>query len=186
MGTRDAGATKARILAAAISEFAERGHAGARVDSIARAAESNVRMIYAYFDSKSGLFDAAVTAAVERMAESVPVRPDALAVWAGELFDFHDRDPAVLRVCLWAQLERPTAVAEPLAAYAAKARAVTGSVGGPFTPVDALAIIYAIAQAWEMAPAGLLAEDRPGMDDDARTRGRRASAVAAVERLFGA
>ena len=56
--TRDAEATKARILAAAKAEFAENGLGGARVDEIAARAEANKRMLYHYFGSKEGLFQA--------------------------------------------------------------------------------------------------------------------------------
>ncbi|MEP1206378.1 MAG: TetR/AcrR family transcriptional regulator [Rhizobiaceae bacterium] len=54
--TRSAEATKGRILAAAKSEFARLGFAGARVDEIAEKAQANKRMIYHYFDSKERLF----------------------------------------------------------------------------------------------------------------------------------
>lgn len=54
--TRDAEATKARILEAAKREFAKNGLGGARVDVIAEKASANKRMIYHYFDSKEGLF----------------------------------------------------------------------------------------------------------------------------------
>ena len=53
---RDADATKARILAAAKSEFARLGLGGARVDEIADKARANKRMIYHYFGSKEDLF----------------------------------------------------------------------------------------------------------------------------------
>ncbi|MEM6461071.1 MAG: TetR/AcrR family transcriptional regulator [Pseudomonadota bacterium] len=53
---RDADATKARILAAAKSEFASAGLAGARVDKIAEKARANKRMIYHYFGGKEQLF----------------------------------------------------------------------------------------------------------------------------------
>ena len=56
--TRDAEATKARLLAAATAEFAAYGVAGARVDRIAGAAQANKQLIYAYFGSKDDLFDA--------------------------------------------------------------------------------------------------------------------------------
>ncbi len=56
--TRDAEATKARILAAAKSEFARLGLGGARVDEIAEKAKANKRMIYHYFGSKEDLFRA--------------------------------------------------------------------------------------------------------------------------------
>ncbi len=49
---------KARILAAAEAEFAEKGPAGARVDEIAAAACINKRMLYAYFGNKEALYEA--------------------------------------------------------------------------------------------------------------------------------
>lgn len=54
--TRDAVATRARILSAAKQEFAEFGLGGARVDVIAERAKANKRMIYHYFGSKEALF----------------------------------------------------------------------------------------------------------------------------------
>lgn len=54
--TRDADATKARILLAAKKEFAENGLGGARVDEIAERANANKRMIYHYFGNKEELF----------------------------------------------------------------------------------------------------------------------------------
>lgn len=58
--TRDAEATKARILDAAKREFAKNGLGGARVDVIAEKARANKRMIYHYFNSKEGLFQTIV------------------------------------------------------------------------------------------------------------------------------
>jgi TetR/AcrR family transcriptional regulator len=49
-GSRD------RLLAAAASEFAARGFAGANVDRIARAARLNKAMIYYHFKSKAALY----------------------------------------------------------------------------------------------------------------------------------
>ncbi|HEX9554197.1 MAG TPA: helix-turn-helix domain-containing protein, partial [Streptosporangiaceae bacterium] len=50
---RNAEDTKKRILAAATEEFTEHGIAGARVDRIAAAANSNKAMLYAYFGTRS-------------------------------------------------------------------------------------------------------------------------------------
>ena len=55
---RDAAATRRRILTAAKAEFANNGLGGARVDEIAERADANKRMIYHYFGSKEGLFQA--------------------------------------------------------------------------------------------------------------------------------
>lgn len=58
--TRDAEATRRRILQAAKREFARLGLGGARVDRIAERAKANKRMIYHYFGGKEALFTAVV------------------------------------------------------------------------------------------------------------------------------
>ena len=179
MGQRDAGATRARILSAAITEFAAHGHSGGRVERIAKDAESNVRMIYAYFGNKSGLFDAALASAIAGMAEDVPPMPLDLPAWVGELFDFHQRRPEVLRICLWAQLERPDAASEPLEAYLAKVESVQPQASPVIGAVDLLVIIYAVAQAWQLAPMGLLA-----VDGRADSGTRRAAAIESIARIL--
>ncbi|MDE0659973.1 MAG: helix-turn-helix transcriptional regulator [Gammaproteobacteria bacterium] len=57
---RDSDRTRANILAAAVSEFAARGYAGARVDRIASRAGANKRMIYHHFGGKKAIFQAAL------------------------------------------------------------------------------------------------------------------------------
>jgi AcrR family transcriptional regulator len=47
-----------RIVAAARLEFAGRGYAGARVDAIARAARVNKQLLFYYYHSKRGLYQA--------------------------------------------------------------------------------------------------------------------------------
>ena len=53
---RDPEGTKAAILAAATSEFAEHGFGGARVDAIAERARINKRMLYHYWGDKEALY----------------------------------------------------------------------------------------------------------------------------------
>jgi AcrR family transcriptional regulator len=53
---RDPARTRAQILEAALTEFAHKGLAGARVDQIAARAGVNKRMIYHYFGNKEDLF----------------------------------------------------------------------------------------------------------------------------------
>ena len=179
MGQRDAEATRGRILSSAVTEFAAHGYSGGRIDRIAQDAASNVRMIYAYFGNKSGLFDAALADAIVRMAAAVPPQPGDLPAWVGDLFDFHQSRPEVLRICLWAQLERPEAATEPLETYLAKVESVQQHASTAIGAVDLLVIIYAIAQAWQLAPTGLLAADR-----HAGTETRRAAAVESVTRIL--
>jgi TetR/AcrR family transcriptional regulator len=64
---RDPDATKAKILAAAWHEFAQKGFAGARVDAIATRSGANKRMIYHYYGDKEGLFVAVLEAAYDRV-----------------------------------------------------------------------------------------------------------------------
>jgi AcrR family transcriptional regulator len=50
-----------RIIVAAREEFASRGFDGARVDRIARAARVNKQLLFYYYHSKRGLFQAVLT-----------------------------------------------------------------------------------------------------------------------------
>jgi AcrR family transcriptional regulator len=59
--------TRACILDAATAEFSARGLGGARVDSIARAAGVNKRMLYHYFGNKEALFLAVLERAYEKI-----------------------------------------------------------------------------------------------------------------------
>ena len=103
-GTRD------RLFAAAATEFAARGFAGANVDRIALAARVNKAMLYYHFKSKAGLYqeilkdmfqavaarlgDAAATrsdpadrikALVEAIAREAEARPHFPAIWLREI-----------------------------------------------------------------------------------------------------
>jgi len=62
--------TKDKILAAATKLFAAKGLEGARVDEIAQRSGANKNMIYHYFGSKEGLFEAVL----ERMYETIRSR----------------------------------------------------------------------------------------------------------------
>ena len=54
----DPDATRANIIEVATREFAENGLDGARVDEIAEKTRTSKRMIYYYFESKEGLYQA--------------------------------------------------------------------------------------------------------------------------------
>ena len=62
-GPRDPERTSASILAAAVTEFTDKGYAGARIDSIAAKSGANKRMIYHYFGDKDGLYLAVLESA---------------------------------------------------------------------------------------------------------------------------
>lgn len=56
LARRNGPESKERILTAALREFSRRGFSGARVQRIAAAAPTNIRMIYHFFGSKEGLY----------------------------------------------------------------------------------------------------------------------------------
>lgn len=57
---RDPVATKAALLQAAVTEYAAKGFAGARIDEIAQRAGVNKQLVYHYFGSKDELYRAAL------------------------------------------------------------------------------------------------------------------------------
>jgi AcrR family transcriptional regulator len=103
---RDADATRRRILEAATAEFAAHGIAGARVDRIAASAGANKSLIYAYFGSKDGLFDAVFDAAVVATVDEIPIDADDLPAYAARLYDHRLERPDLLRLAHWDRLER--------------------------------------------------------------------------------
>ncbi|WP_327139262.1 TetR family transcriptional regulator [Nocardia sp. NBC_01327] len=101
----DSTATKERILAAASTEFAEYGVAGARVDRIAATAQANKRAIYDYFGDKKALFAAVLENLMSELAEAVSPSDGDLGAYAGLLFDYHRAHPEAMRLLLWEALE---------------------------------------------------------------------------------
>lgn len=96
--------TRARILSAALHEFASKGFAGARVDAIARRARSNKRMLYHYFGDKRGLFEATVRSVLDDKARSIDVAPRTLEDGLPYLFDAAMTRPEWTRMMQWEAL----------------------------------------------------------------------------------
>src|SRR5437016_13458840 len=90
--------TQERILKAAFKEFAGKGFAGARVDSIARRAGINKRMLYHYFGDKEALFREVLRRKMaQRLAWSVATPNDpaeSLPYW----FDLACKDMDLIRL----------------------------------------------------------------------------------------
>jgi AcrR family transcriptional regulator len=101
----DAEDTRQRIFTAGAAEFAEHGLAGARVDRIARAARANKQAIYLYYGSKEKLFTAVLRAKLEEVRVSVSIDPDSLAESVGQIFDWYQEHPELIRLLLWEALE---------------------------------------------------------------------------------
>lgn len=100
--------TRLRLLEAAMEEFALYGFAGARVDRIAELAKCNKQAIYAYYESKEGLFDAVFQRMVDETIHAVPIDAFDLPKYAAGLFDHYRLHPEVLRLGRWHALERET------------------------------------------------------------------------------
>ena len=77
--TRDAAATRRRLIDAARAEFAQYGIAGSRVDRIAANAGANKAQIYNYFGSKDQLF-AAVWERSPRISLKIPLEMSLMCV----------------------------------------------------------------------------------------------------------
>ena len=103
--TYDAQDTRRRIFAAASAEFAARGPAGARIERIAAAARANKQAIYLYFDSKEKLFGAVVKAKVDEVCHADTLDPRAVGDSVGQLFDWYQEHPELIRLLLWEALE---------------------------------------------------------------------------------
>lgn len=189
---RNARATKQRFLDAAIDEFAAHGIAGARVDRIAKAAEANKQLIYAYFGSKDRLFDAALTESCTALADSVPFDVEDIPGYVGRLFDYAVAHPELFRLVTWAGLERPTAVAEFEAdSYGAKLAAITeaqraGRLDSSLPPADLLALVMGLAGAWFSASAAIRRFDSQDPWSPKRLAQFRDAAVEAAARIIGA
>src|SRR5260221_654923 len=99
MASHGTDASKARIPAAGLREFAPKGISGARVDAIAARAKVNKRMLYYYFGSKDELFREIL---LRRLAErSEPTSLTPLRTRQERLA----RDGEYVRLLMWEALQ---------------------------------------------------------------------------------
>ncbi len=97
---RDLARTQQEILRVATEHFTRLGYFGARVDDIAAETSTTKRMIYYCFESKDGLFTAALRAtygAIRAFEDALgldDLKPrDAIARYVGETLRYHERHP---------------------------------------------------------------------------------------------
>ncbi|MGW7005509.1 TetR family transcriptional regulator [Streptomyces sp. NPDC054933] len=184
---RDSAATRARILAAAIEEFAAHGLAGARIERIAEAAEANKRSLYVYFTDKQGLFDAALYQCITDLVTAVPLTEDDLPGYAGRMFDYHLARPHAFRMSVWRQLECPDTGPYAGDVYAHKIQAMTRArataTGHPIPPVDLLVLIIGLTTSWLLTTPDLLTADGADPHAPARIATHRAAVIEAARRL---
>ncbi len=181
-----------RILAAAKAEVALYGTAGARVERIAKRAQTSKERLYAYFSTKQALFDEVTAGRYARMARMVPpLDANDLPGFVGKMFDFYTSDPDELRLYRWAALEEdasPMAPDDPrFARYRGYISEIergqkAGVVEASWPPLDLFNLLIILAMAWPSAPhtARQLADHAAGRRELAS---HRKSAVEAARRL---
>jgi AcrR family transcriptional regulator len=194
---RTSAPTRARLITAAIAEFADHGLAGARVDRIVAAAAVNKRAIYDYFGNKEGLFDAALISAISDLNEAVPLRPDDLPGYAAELFDYLLAHPGAVRMIAWRRLERPQAgpgLSDTYVKHIMDVRDQAGGDqaggdqvgGGAIGPVDLVVLVIGLANAWHLSSCDLLLAAGQDPADSQRIARHRSAVVEAARRISGA
>jgi AcrR family transcriptional regulator len=105
--------TRENILKTAIGIFSERGYHGTKVDQLAKAAAINKQRIYAYFHSKSGLFDQCLTTVFEgvklfdaKAMTAARLEPSRLTeIILREYMALHKKHPYFWRMLAWTNLE---------------------------------------------------------------------------------
>jgi TetR/AcrR family transcriptional regulator len=98
--------SRERLLAAGLSEFAAKGFAGARVESIARRTGLNKQLISHYFGGKRGLYRAVMSRRRNAGGGEISIEPGPMPDALGVFHDLARQDPEWIRVLLWETLER--------------------------------------------------------------------------------
>jgi AcrR family transcriptional regulator len=187
--SRDPAGSRARLLAAAIDEFAKYGIAGARVDRIGATAGVNKAQIYSYFGNKDRLFNLVLEMQVARMLDEVSFTADDLPGYAGRLFDYLLDHPQQIRLATWNRLERsgshpgPTELATTTRGKVAaiKRAQADGHVSASLPADDILAFTMALTTVWTPVFPMPQGEQTPR-----QLRKHREAIIEAVERLTSA
>ncbi|MFI8794116.1 TetR/AcrR family transcriptional regulator [Streptomyces sp. NPDC055105] len=88
-------------MEAALAEFADKGRAGARVESIAQCAGVSVRMLYVYFGNKDQLYEAVLREHVAQRASALSDASVPLSDFAPRHFAELRRDETFVRLVMW-------------------------------------------------------------------------------------
>jgi AcrR family transcriptional regulator len=95
-----------QLLLAALSEFAEHGAAGARIDRIAKRAGVSAGLVYSFYHGKDELFDRVFEEIVDYTVTEIPIDADDLPGYAVRLMEANAKYPDVARFMMWFQMER--------------------------------------------------------------------------------
>jgi TetR/AcrR family transcriptional regulator len=150
---RDAARTRAKIVAAATDEFADKGFTGARVEAIGRRAGVNKQLLYHYFGNKEELFRAVLDGQLARNAERQATMPADPTRFPESYFRWLLDDEAWVRFLTWeaAAAGDGEVPAEPerrrsIAGFAEelRARQVAGELSSDLDPRLLLLAVYAL------------------------------------------
>jgi len=188
---RDVEATKRRIRAAAIGEFAEHGLHGTTMERIAAAAGVNKERVYAYFGDKRSLLAAVLGERLDAIAEAVPLelrRLEDVGEFVGRSFDFQQTHPELPRLLLWEGLADEGALpaeSARAAMYQQKVQAMSaaqraGIIDDAIEPGRLLFMLLALVSWWAATPQ--MARMLTGADanEPSELERRRAAVVAAA------
>lgn len=180
-------ASRRRLLDAAAAEFAAHGIAGARVDRISADAKVSKAQMYAYHGSKEDLFDAVLTDQVDSILDTVPLTPDDLPGYAVRLYDAYLAGPQLVRLAIWARLERtPSGHLFSASDEEPKIQAISraqeaGQVTRDLPAEDIHSMVIALAMTWSPASLTYAATTADPAADQQR---HRDSLAATVRRAF--
>ncbi|GAA2700548.1 TetR family transcriptional regulator [Actinoplanes palleronii] len=179
-----------RIVAAATTEFAQHGVAGARIERIAKTARTSKERVYAYFRSKEALYQHVLSRELATVAEATRLDPRDLAGYAGRIHDYFMRYPERLRLMTWGRMRQclpgEVALDDPIQrSVGYKIELIreaqrAGHLDPSWEPLDILVFVNQIAMSWADQPDLVPAD----VDRAAFLAARRAAVVTAVERLF--
>lgn len=161
--TRDPETKRARLLGAALAEFAEHGLAGARVDRIARRAGISPGLVYSFYAGKLQLFDASFDRIVELTVSAVPLDADHLPEYAVSLHEAALEHPDVTRFIAWYGLERENSSQRAAAAASMQQKVAEieaaqqrGTVTDAIAASEILALVLAVANMFNQPGEDLL------------------------------
>lgn len=188
----DTEATRRRILAAAVAQFAEHGPDGTTIERIAKVAGVNKERIYNYFGGKRELFARVLREELATVAQAVPAESFAvedIGDYAGRVYDYHRAHPQLGRLLRWEGLTFAAEVPDEEQRreyYAYKTAAVTaGQRAGTVTDeldADHLTfLVLSLAGWWAAVPQ--VARMIAGPESEEEHARRRAAVVAAARRL---
>jgi len=128
--------SRANILAVATEEFSAKGLSGGRVDEIAERTHTSKRMIYYYFGSKEGLYEAVLEKCYANVRqidtsldlESMPPE-NALRQLVRVTFDFHNTDPDFVRLVMNENIHKGAHIGQ-VSSIKARAKAVVTMLQG--------------------------------------------------------